>query len=747
MMRAEMESVVKVFSTKLCAAVVFMATCCDFQSGMLVADDRVDEKQAVDWQGEIAAVGLQGHYRVGRWTGIKLDKDSISSTIETRDGDGVRVRYSRPTRDSNWIYVVPGSEAAPLTAFDNDAMLQRARLPVSGSTSRGPSMVKSDMPWTLVFGDPLGVEKIGENELLNRDATVAVTVANSADELPDRAIGYDAIDVVMIGASGATVLSELSKDQQNAVLDWVHSGGRIALTLGQRSIELIENAPWLKELLPFEPDQTTKINPSAVETFMASQDRLETFEGLRIPRGVGKPLVVGRTDRRVITPIAAEFQYGFGSVVVIAADLESEPFASWPQRREFFTSLVGPKILPPTREEIPTNRLSSYNDLAGQLRMTLDQFSIKRGHSFSLLAITLLLLIAAIGPLDYLLVNRVLGKPLLGWLSFPLMAISVSAVLTYQAALPSEQLSSLECNRVEITDLDATSGAGQGRSINFVYSHYAGLFDIRFPKTESLSSITEAVVSNATSFGYPGESFGGIQISLEDSRLPSFRATASRVSKPSEPIVDGLPLAPRSSKGLIHQYSFTSTVADQTSLTRRPGSELLQGGLTNPLPFDLLDGMLIYRNWVYLLPTRLVAGGRIADLESLRQKNFRWLLSRQQAIESSSQSEAWDVSSRDDLDRLSEMLMFHKAVGGTAYTNLTSNVLERIDLSSCLTEERCILLGRVDTQMTGLSIDPKNDVQAQDAKVSNHSLEPEGKSLSIFRILLPVVNAPDRPKR
>ena len=67
------------------------------------------------------------------------------------------------------------------------------------------------------------------------------------------------------------------------------------------------------------------------------------------------------------------------------------------------------------------------------MRATLDQFPIKSKFSFSLIAVILMLLVAAIGPLDYLLVNRLLGKPLLGWLSFPLMAIALSVLLVYQA--------------------------------------------------------------------------------------------------------------------------------------------------------------------------------------------------------------------------------------------------------------------------------------------------------------------------
>ncbi len=54
-------------------------------------------------------------------------------------------------------------------------------------------------------------------------------------------------------------------------------------------------------------------------------------------------------------------------------------------------------------------------------------------------------LIAAIGPLDYLLLNRVFGRPLLGWLTFPIVAIGLSMVLVYQARPVTSAETLLEC--------------------------------------------------------------------------------------------------------------------------------------------------------------------------------------------------------------------------------------------------------------------------------------------------------------
>ena len=190
-------------------------------------------------------------------------------------------------------------------------------------------------------------------------------------------------------------------------------------------------------------------------------------------------------------------------------------------------------------------------------------------------------------------------------------------------------------------------------------------------------------------FGYPGRAFGGIQIAGEDARFPVYRVLTGWDDGVAAGMID-LSLAPRSSKSIATGFTFTPELPGNLKMTRRPGSELLQSGLQNPFPVDLLDGMLIYRNWVYLLPTRFPVGARIASVDSLRQKNFRWQLSRQTALkENKTSSEEWDPARFDRPDRVAEMLLFHQAVGGSRYTMLHHQPLAHLDLSKLLSEDRC----------------------------------------------------------
>ena len=162
-------------------------------------------------------------------------------------------------------------------------------------------------------------------------------------------------------------------------------------------------------------------------------------------------------------------------------------------------------------------------------------------------------------------------------------------------------------------------------------------------------------------------------------------------------------------------------------MRRRSGSELLEGSLRNPFSVDVLNGMLIYRNWLYLLPTRFPAGTEIESVDSLRQKNFRWQLSRQKALESSTETESWDPSSTANLERLTEMMMFHDVVGAERYTGLRHEVLSFLDLSDVLTSERCILIGKLARPVT----------QIRNQGEQDESIHVD-ETLSLIRLVMPI---------
>ncbi|MEM6471184.1 MAG: hypothetical protein AAF802_16610 [Planctomycetota bacterium] len=699
-------------------------------------------------------IGIGGHYRVGHLTAVrargeirKALVDSADAVIETVDGDGVRVQFDVfPGFEQNEIseigYVTPGAQASPLVIRNRDTELVSTRFPLEGNPAQGPAMIPASQPWVLSIGDPLGVDEIGKsNVLLDKAARFAVTMVKSSSMLPHHAWGYDGVDLIMINSDGADVLEDLSGAQQSALTDWVKRGGRVMICLGAWTRDVKARIPWILQLLPASEFKVARYDPAAFETYTASQTPLERFDGVRLPRGKGTPVLMGRTTRRVSAVLACDYVCGLGRCTVITADLNTEPFASWPERLNLLTQVMGDFFDDPD-ESLEREGAVSFNDLAGQMRGALDQFSVKPQFSFSTLSLILMILIALLGPLDYLLINRLLGKPLLGWISFPAFAIALSAFLISQSSPrlstqdSNANVKTIRANQFQVIDLDLVQGAGRGLAWSYLYSHdpvqLSASWELN-PELDALLADPAEMDQLVYPMGYPGKSFGGIQLAGENQTLGAYQISLRSDISPGGDLatVENLTIAPRSSRSVACELGMVAAKLDESKgLVRSPNSMKLKGSFTNVLPIDILDGQLVFGNRVYLLPTRVPAGSTIPSVTDLRQKNFRWKLTRQQSYEKNvTESNPWQPTDFSEPVRIAEMLMFHRAAGGSIYTELVHRPLGDLDLSEILDEDRCILVGRTQKPLLDLAATVSGD---------ESSLKLDGNIVSLIRVILPV---------
>ena len=692
--------------------------------------------------GEPVQIGLDGLFRVGRWAAISGTPLDAAETISvtTEDGDGVEVQFMTPPvkvgdQDRRWAYAKPGAQAAPLRVSTGDRVVVDRRFPIDGSLRKRPVAIADSTPWVVVLGDTLGIDQLGVN-VIRKDPIVAVSRMSDASMLPDRSIGYDGVDLLVIGGGCQSWIGDLSRRQQTAMTAWVRGGGRVLWMLGGDGAAVLSAAPWMAGWLPFDADQIVQIDPAGLESFTASQTPLTRYSAVRLPKNSAGVLIRGRTTRRISTSLATRFVVGFGEVTVVAADLDRPPFVDWPERMDLIHRLTGNVLLRQTEAsaQMRGESAAGYDDLSGQLRIAMDQYPSAVRTPFSVISLIIMALVAAIGPLDYWLVNRVLGRPLLGWLTFPITAVGLSSVLAGWAMQSDPNPTE---HRIEVVDLDLTGGSGaengsddptgstMGRTtvIGSMYTPSALRIDGTLSTSNWVGDVSGAngslPKSYLTQWSHPSAAFGGVQVVTGGGAVAEYRCRLS--GNGSMASVDAFPIAPRSSKSYIARADFL--IRDNLDNTprhgqrhpggvlRRRGSELLEGELSNPLPVDILDGRLIYQNWVYLLPTRFAAGSTIAQLSQLREKNFRSLLSRQRVLESGRQSEAW--RGRDQsIDRILEMMMYHDAAGGTSYTSLQHRMLGELDLSGVLQSDRCLLVGRIDRPAMRLNWQSDNGEEA-----------------------------------
>ena len=687
-------------------------------------------------------VGIRGIYRPGNWTAIRVADPANSASdaafveigaAETLDGDGTRLRYFQPAsdpsdRDKTWAYAVPGIASAPLSIFAYN-LADKADAPLIATGRFPASAIEPSTPWVVVIGDPLGIEAIGKNELLGRESSVATSIIESADELPDATAGWEGVDLLVIYRCGAAILSELSESQIATIEAWIRGGGRLFVSLGKGGGALLEKSPWLSRLTSVAADAPAiRIDPAALETFTSSQSRLSQLDGVALPETGGRTLIFGRTASRQPARLAIEHLVGLGRVGVTSFAIDSPELQSWPQRLSLVTRMHQGLLDSETEKRRESRTITSvpYDDLAGQLRAALDRFDSHNRVPFSVVSLILLTLAALVGPLDYLLINRLLGKPLIGWISFPLSVVAIAALVVSltgsrpvgamadaetgsggEVAVNTRAANGLRANHVEIVDVSAVSDPPVGRAISLTHISSPTATRVDLPIkvaadwTEKRdASLVDVVLTRP--YGYSGPTFGGISIVGEDRGMPRYQIQVSSISdRAGKSTVNELaaaplqfPIAPAGSKGFQSSWSFTPTLGKIDGLSQRRGNDLLTGSITNPLNVDILDGAVIYGNWVYLLPTRFRAGQTIESIESLRQKNFRWHLTRREALENSSRLETWDVEMHSDLARLIEVLMFESSVGGRDYTGLSNRALGGLDLSYSLSFGKAILYGR-----------------------------------------------------
>ncbi|MEM6691266.1 MAG: hypothetical protein AAF664_17705, partial [Planctomycetota bacterium] len=571
------------------------------------------------------------------------------------------------------------------------------------------------------------------------------------DSIPDSVLGLDTIDLVVFNASGESTLEALSERHREVISRWITNGGTALISSGPRGLKMLQQNTWLARSIEADTSSLEEVTmrPAGLETFIASQKPLEDLPAVAFPTNRGTVLANARTDDRRAIPLAITYRHGLGHVIVTPFDLDSRMFSDWGDRDKLIQRLLEDVLTPSDQSDVSASQ--GYRDMAGQMRASLDRFGSKPSSPFSVLALGLLALVALVGPLDYLLINRLFGQPLLGWITLPVTAVGIAAItgwiVSQNAVANEDSETDLRAHRIEILDIDGFTGTGIGRSFDFFYSPSAQQADLTFVASKDMQGLSNSskddVRSVASPLGYPGPAYGGIRIAIDQNLAPYRPNGLFNLSEDDAPLVRSLPMAPLSTHAIEHRFALDTDVAKDTRLITRRGSEFLRGSFTNPLPFDVLDGAIIHAGWIYLLPTRLRAGGRVAAIEGLSQKNFRWRLIRKKAVENKSTSEDWTPEATANIQRLMELMLFYESAGGAKYTRLAFDEYPELDLTSTLTpplgrSDRCILIGRLAEPMFEIRATPSSE-----AEEGEFQLVPQ-ETTSMVRLVLPVDSPPAR---
>ena len=691
-------------------------------------------------------LGFAGKYRVGHWTLARVEITNVrkpqdaSIQIVTADGNGDWCRFESQcqidsAKSNLAVYIKPGrirsSLRVRIVGQDGD-LADRVF-----STSEISAALPSQQSLVLCVGEDTDVQKALQLRGQYSQEKVAFAQVTHASQLPDRWIGYAGVSLIVLPTRSNHWIDHLSAEQITALKMWLRQGGRILVSCATRGDELLQNGP-LQHLIPgtylgtvhqkqtrgieeFVGAATSRLDVSIDgRPFQLPLSRIENVDGkILVSEGLG-------TNR---LPAIVTGAMGFGKSVFVAFDLDSPQLAAWPGRAELVRRLIDEALGSASteeRSETAGNSRAGFNDLVGQLRFAQGQFSGVQLVPFSIVAGLVVIYLLVVGPLDFLIHQKLTKRFEFTWVTFPLSVV-VFCLAAYGIAT-NWKADRIKVNRITLTDIDMDSGEVFSTSWSHIYSPQSTSFTVaEEPLLVDLKGNPACMLSWQ---GLPGKGFAGMRNPMMG--RPSTGSYAIPFSKNGTRI-DGLMVDVASSKSLFGQW--TSTI--QPSNDRRK-TELkaeverqLSGRIFNPLTVDLQSCLLVYDRWAYALGTlnsetsTSLAGRKVRDIKSL--------LTKQEFVEGRYVLSSWDQE-ETDINRIMEMMMLYDAINGEAYTHLAHDYQNHVDVSHLLKLGRAVLIGRSETPpdrlvLNGQSIEDQNTYSVFRLSFSVRQEEPEGSNL------------------
>lgn len=225
-----------------------------------------------------------------------------------------------------------------------------------------------------------------------------------ARRLPDSPIGYDSVTcLVLIGPS----LTQMTADQQNAIVTWLKLGGRLIYWPGNDPLP--KDSPLIRALPCAVGEPEAKgLSPNALKKIGLS-DRFANLSVRQLsPTGRGWTMPFFPYDSGLHSVMG---WVGAGKVVVLPSDPSVLQFDQGPNA--FWN-----RYLDPMFEGDDVVRRYTYQDPASEAaKSSLDLIGEIPGtgsFGFGYIALMLSLLALVVGPVDYFVLKR-LGKPAWTW--------------------------------------------------------------------------------------------------------------------------------------------------------------------------------------------------------------------------------------------------------------------------------------------------------------------------------------------
>ncbi len=676
-----------------------------------------------------AEFGLGNSWKLGQLCPVRvtlpadLRQRATDLEIKTLDGDGVELTYSLAIAGRNlavdgsvWVPIRIGRQNAPISI----RVLQAAEVlqeDIFEQDELGQGLA-SDQPMIVALGTTMGVETLSRSSADGVSSTFTTVVLNTAEAVPLHWNDYSCCDLLVLAGSNRPLLESLTAAQWSALDEWIRRGGACIISLGSQATELTD-VPQFASLLPGAISGTGRIQaPGPLESLIATEEPLGGFDCCIVEPARGKVELTMTDSLLRSIPWWMTYSHGHGTIRFIASDLGGESFRDWQDRKRLWQRLIAPYLDRSVTESVEESQMGNssylgYSDLVGQLRASLDLFPNVRVVSFGQVSALLICVLLLIGPIDYFVSVKWLKRPDFSWYFAGVVLAAVSVALTWfiGAIRPRE----IHVNTAQIVDIDAASGAVNGRLWSHVYSGSARQLDVEIQLKDSPAPV------RVDWQGLPGRGLGGLLSQLNTDRgMPSYEV---RSAPGGSTRIEGVGIPAAGTKCLVADWVDSTRLIAASKLKEIPGVDQLEGELTNPLNVDLLDPVLYYHNWVYGLNSRIPAGQSVAITFDTIPKDMARRLNGRRTIDGTETTTKWDPADRESIDRLLELMMFYKVASGQTYTSLTHRFQPHIDQSNLLQSDRAILVGRVEEPWGRVSVVGSDDAPVGEDLNSRQDLD------------------------
>jgi len=402
---------------------------------------------------------------------------------------------------------------------------------------------------------------------------------------------------------------------------------------------------------------------------------------------------------------------------------------------------------------------SGITDLSTQLNAVQENFPEVKRVSYWFVMGIILLYIVVIGPIDYLIVQRLFKRPQLTWITFPIWVClgTVGALLLGQSTNGNR----IRMNQIDIVDIDTTTQSLRVQSWYTLYSINNERYEIQatFQPQKLLTSIKTEPSALAHHTKYPLLSWSGIP---EDTYTGIYRTGGAEFNYPEYNLtaqgdgIQNLPISVWSTRSLTAIYRARYSTSKQApspaplveSNLSSIGAGALEGEFTHHLAVPLDNWLIAYGSRVYLPRRDRKTGKKASALPgvsiSLGSANYQ--IQYQEIVNLLTRMHSRSFQRDDDLggeevlieqtpydilgrnvDDIVTMLTFHTAVGGKGYTQLENHSLNTMDLSPLLRIDRAVLFGRVQHPASQLKLNSGNSKTMAD-----------NQQATFVRIIIPV---------